>query len=70
MDKRDTACYWIKTLGLFPHPGLETGFLTEVFRDEHQVQGPADDTRNAASNIYFLHRIGRNCCFYCLSSTQ
>ena len=56
MGKEDTAQYWIDTLNLFPHPGLETGFLNEVFRDPHLVKGTAGKPRNAGTNIYFLHK--------------
>ena len=59
---QDTAQYWIDTLKLYPHPGLETGYLNVVFEDEHKVKGARttgkEEERNAASNIYFLHQPG------------
>lgn len=51
-----TAEYWIQKLGLWPHPGYETGYLNEVFRDTFQVAGWTGDQRNSATNIYFLHK--------------
>ena len=54
----DTAEYWIETLGLWPHPGLETGHLNEVYRDNHVVIGTSGKERSAGTNIYFLHRPG------------
>lgn len=52
----DTADYWINKLDMFPHPGLETGYLVEVFRDPHKVLGTGGNQRNAGTNIYFLHK--------------
>lgn len=57
--KEDTAEGWIRSLGLRPHPGLETGFLSqEIFVDPLVVRGVHGQDRNAASNVYFLHRPG------------
>ena len=55
---RDTAEYWIEKLRLTPHPGLETGFLSENFRDEHKVVAANGKERSGATNIYFLHKPG------------
>ena len=57
-DDENTADYWIQTLGLYPHPGLETGYLNVVFEDPHKVVGTAGKERQAGSNIYFLHQPG------------
>ena len=54
----DTAEYWIEKLRLTPHPGLETGYLIENFRDEHKVIAANGEERNGATNIYFLHKPG------------
>eukprot|EP00095_Tigriopus_kingsejongensis_P000205 maker-scaffold41_size498431-snap-gene-3.27 protein:Tk00205 transcript:maker-scaffold41_size498431-snap-gene-3.27-mRNA-1 annotation:"hypothetical protein L798_01404" len=51
-----TADYWIEKLGLIPHPGHETGYLNEVYRDTFQVLGSQGDKRSSATNIYFLHK--------------
>ena len=56
MEDNNTAEYWINKLDLFPHPGLETGYLNEVFRDPHLVTGISGQDRNAGTNIYFLHK--------------
>ena len=56
VEDKNTAEYWIKTLKLWPHPGHETGYLNEVFRDDHKVVGTSGKERSAATNIYFLHR--------------
>ena len=58
---QDSAEYWIRTLGLWPHPGLETGYLNEVYRDDHRVVSANGHERNAATNIYFLHKVGQSC---------
>ena len=57
------AEYWIEKLKLWPHPGLETGFLDEVYRDSHQVTNTTGKDRNAATNIYFLHKPGTHLLF-------
>ncbi len=56
----DSADYWIRTLDLVPHPGLETGFLSRhPFADDHRVPSAGGgDSRSAATNIYFLHQPG------------
>ena len=56
---KDTAEYWIEKLKLYPHPGLETGYLNEVFRDEHKVLSTQGKERNVSTNIYFLHKAGK-----------
>ena len=59
-NSKDTAEYWIRTLNLWPHPGLETGYLNEVFRDDFKVLGyTGKEERNAGTNIYFLHKPGK-----------
>ena len=55
---RDTAEYWIEKLRLTPHPGHESGFLNENFRDEHKVIAANGKERSGATNIYFLHKPG------------
>jgi predicted cupin superfamily sugar epimerase len=57
-SNKSCSDYWIKKLDLVPHPGLETGFLREVYRDSHGVVGTAGANRSAATNIYFLHKKG------------
>ena len=59
----NTAEYWIKTLKLTPHPGLETGYLNVVFEDPHKVNGTSGKKRQAGSNIYFLHKPGTKVTF-------
>jgi len=55
-NAKDTAEYWIEKLQLTAHPGLETGFLNENFRDEHKVIAANGKERSGATNIYFLHK--------------
>ena len=58
-NAEDTADYWIENLRLTPHPGLETGYLNENFRDEHKVIAANGKERSGATNIYFLHKPGQ-----------
>ena len=58
-NAEDTADYWIENLRLTPHPGLETGYLIENFRDEHKVIAANGKERSGATNIYFLHKPGK-----------
>lgn len=48
-----SASYWIKNLGLLPHP--EGGFFKETYRcqDQIKVQG-SEAMRNISTAIYFL----------------
>ena len=57
-NTEDTAEYWIEKLQLTPHPGLETGYLNENFRDDHKVIAANGKERSGATNIYFLHKPG------------
>ena len=57
-NTEDTAEYWIEKLHLTPHPGLETGYLNENFRDDHKVIAANGKERSGATNIYFLHKPG------------
>ena len=58
-NTEDTAEYWIEKLQLTPHPGLETGYLNENFRDDHKVIAANGKERSGATNIYFLHKPGK-----------
>ena len=47
------ASYWIKQLGLQPHP--EGGFYKEVFRSPQQISRIGSDTlKQACTSIYYL----------------
>ncbi len=64
----DTAEYWIDKLKLTPHPGLETGYLNEVFRDNFKVNSTEGKPRDCSTNIYFLHKKGTAHVIYRISS--
>ncbi len=60
----DSAEYWIDKLKLTAHPGLETGYLREAFRDDLKVDSTEGKSRDACTNIYFLHKKGENQRYY------
>ena len=68
--EQDHADYWIKKLGLYPHPGLETGYLNEVYRDEHLVTGTSGKPRSSSTNIYFLHKKGKHSLIFALKYSK
>jgi hypothetical protein len=67
------AGYWIKALGLKPHP--EGGFYCEVYRSTENIQRPALPSRYSgdrvfSTSIYFLLRSGEVSRFHRLRSDE
>lgn len=69
----DNAAYWVKKLGLSPHP--EGGFYREVYRSSEMVKSDAlaerfTGDRNYLTSIYFLIMYGYPSHFHRIKSDE